>query len=189
MDHIRPQPATAKAGLFGSFRQIGDVFLCRRGETLTGTLYLAPHHLIFSWTPEAPLDEKVRPRQIWITYPMISGATLRIAQITARQRSAVRLQCRDFTFVALQFCTESQARDTFETVKSLTCNNLTLSPLLAFSYRAPPEEAACRGWHMYDARREFRRMGISQKLPEKGWRVSDINHDYTVRLNHAPHRR
>jgi len=62
----------------------------------------------------------------------------------------------------------------------LTCLPPDLTRLHAFSYRPPPEEAKVQGWEIYDARKEFRRMGIGPKEAEKGWRLSEINHDYVV---------
>lgn len=35
------------------------------------------------------------------------------------------------------------------------------------------------GWDVYDPKAEFRRQGISEKLPDKGWRVTTINQDYS----------
>lgn len=38
------------------------------------------------------------------------------------------------------------------------------------------------GWDVYDARKEWKRQGISDKSPDKGWRISEINTDYGVGL-------
>lgn len=54
-----------------------------------------------------------------------------------------------------------------------------MEKLHAFSYKAPTEELRCKGWELYDARREFRRMGIGPKEADKGWRISELNHDYS----------
>lgn len=35
------------------------------------------------------------------------------------------------------------------------------------------------GWNFYDPKAEFRRQGISEKLPDRGWRITHINKDYT----------
>ena len=56
----------------------------------------------------------------------------------------------------------------------------TLDRLYAYSYKPPPDELRCNGWRSYDARREFKRLGIGPKEADKGWRISDINHDYDV---------
>lgn len=173
---IKASPAS---GLFDSFHHVEAVLLCRRGESLEGTLYLAKHHLVFSWRPADTESNKSRSRQVWITYPIISRATLRISA-TTRQRSAIRLRCRDFTFIALQFVHEAQAREVFDRIKALTCNLGSIDKLLAFTYRPPPEEEAHYGWKIYNARDEYRRMGIGPKESEKGWRISAINHDYEV---------
>ena len=167
-------------GLYGSFKERSDVVLCRRGDRFSGTLYFAEHHLIFSWAQPPEHGSKPRTRQVWITYPMIAHCTYRPMPAATRQRPAIRLRCRDFTFVAFQFNDEAAARDSYDTIKSLTCLAGNLRQLHAFSYQPPPEEARCNGWEVYDARREFRRMGIGPKEADKGWRLSEINHDYAV---------
>ena len=53
--------------------------------------------------------------------------------------------------------------------------------LYAFTYDPPRAEKNVNGWQLYDARKEFKRMGISPKEADRGWRLSDINHDYIVR--------
>jgi hypothetical protein len=51
---------------------------------------------------------------------------------------------------------------------------------LAFTYDPQPPEKAINGWETYDARKEWKRLGISAKDSEKGWRISEINVDYSV---------
>jgi hypothetical protein len=48
----------------------------------------------------------------------------------------------------------------------------------AYVYEPPPPEKAVKGWALYDAKAEFRRQGISEKLADRGWRISNINKDY-----------
>ena len=168
-------------GAFGSLKEKKDVILCRRGDRHLGTLFLAEHHLIFSWPQQSEPGSKPRHRQAWISYPMISRCTYHPMPSVTRQRSALRIQCRDFTFAAFQFADEIEARDTYDTIRTLACLPSDLSKLHAFSYRPPPEEAKCNGWDIYDARREFRRMGIGPKEADRGWRLSELNHDYAVR--------
>lgn len=55
---------------------VEDVTLARRGFYVTGTLILAPHHLVFSFIPTTankPVDntKAPTPREIWICYPII----------------------------------------------------------------------------------------------------------------------
>lgn len=168
-------------GPFDSFQEVNSVTLCRRGETYEGSLYLAEHHIIFSWTPPAKVGAKSRSRQIWITYPMIARCILRPMPLATRQLSSIRLQCRDFTFVAFQLTDDASAREIFDHIRTLSCQTGSLDRLYAFSYKPPPDEQKIDGWHIYDARREFKRMGIGPKEADRGWRISDINHDYVVR--------
>jgi len=184
MDHSRDTKAELKAkfklGPFDSFREVENVTLCRRGDKLNGTLYLAEHHIVFSWSPDdISAGEKARQRQIWISYPLISHCTFRPQSSVVRRDSFIRLQCHDFTFTALQIIDENIAREVFESIRSLTCLGGNLEKLHAFSYKCPAEELRCNGWEIYDARKEYRRLGIGPKETDKGWRISDINHDYT----------
>lgn len=157
--------------------------LCRRGDRLAGTLHLAQHHLIFSYLPpaprEAPPPAKQRPKEIWVTYPIISYCTFKPVPAIYRQPSSIRLRCRDFSYLAFQFDDEDKARDVYDTIKSLTCLN-RIDKLYAFKYSPPPAEREVNGWEIYDARLEFKRMGISPKLTDRGWRLSDLNKDYAV---------
>lgn len=190
MDRLRNLKTGANGkpvlGTFNSLIEVDDVVLCRRGERYDGSLYLAEHHLVFSWKVEGDSGSKPRTRQVWITYPMISHCTFKPMPPITRHPSAIRLRCRDFTFVAFQFTTETQARDIYEMIRTLACLGGQMESLYAFSYKAPPDEARCKGWEIYDARREFKRMGISPKEADKGWRISNINNDYAVGLRLHP---
>jgi len=178
---------SVKAGQNGQpalkyIKEIEHVTLSRRGDRTEGTLYLTDHHILFSYLPD-PIKEpsaKQRLRQIWIPYPILAHCTYKPMPAVTRQRPSIRLRCRDFTFLAFQFLDEVLARDAFETIKKLTCHKADLHALWAFSYSPPPQEARCNGWDVYDARREFRRMGMGPKEADRGWRISDINHDYAV---------
>lgn len=94
--------------------------------------------------------------------------------------SSIRLRCKDFNLVAFQIEDEAEARKAYESIKALTCLN-RVERLYAFSYQPPPAEKQVNGWEIYDPRLEFKRMGISPKFPDRGWRLSDINKDYQVR--------
>lgn len=110
---------------------------------------------------------------------MISACTFRPMPAVYKQPSSIRLRCRDFTFVAFQFEDDQVAKSVYDTIKSLTCLS-RIEKVHAFTFKdaAPPMEKKVNGWDMYDARLEFKRMGISSKAKEIGWRVSEINKDY-----------
>lgn len=165
--------------------QVEDVSLARRGEQVTGTLHLTRHHLIFSHTP--PVSEEaiaagtpIRPRELWITYPIISFCTLRAVPSVARQPSSIRLRCRDFTFVCFYFASETKARDVYDTLKQWTCKIGRIEKLYAFTYQPPPPEQGLNGWELYNARKEWSRLGVGMEGSTAGWRISTINSDYTV---------
>lgn len=166
--------------------------LLRRGEQVLGTLHLTPHHLIFSHTPPATAtsadqqqgDNTIpKPKELWITYPIISFCTFRPAAASSRQPSSIRLRCRDFTFVCFSFPNESRARDAYESIKSWTCRLGRIEKLYAFTYQPPPPERGFNGWNIYNPREEWLRLGVGKPDSKCGWRISTINQDYSVTLN------
>ncbi|KAH8686715.1 protein-tyrosine phosphatase-like protein [Ilyonectria robusta] len=159
------------------------------GQTTNGTIRLTDYHLVFS----APIDQSGTPaasqpnppggppkvRERWITFPMICYCTFRPVPPGSRQAPSIRLRCRDFTFVTFNFADGDAARDTFDFIRARTCKLGTVEKLYAFSHKPLKHERAVNGWAVYDPRAEFRRQGISEKLPDRGWRITHINKDYT----------
>ncbi|RSL56676.1 hypothetical protein CEP54_008679 [Fusarium duplospermum] len=162
------------------------------GQMTHGTLRLTDFHLVFC----APIDQsqaadpaasssqkpsgghpKVRER--WITYPMLCYCAFRPVPPGSRQAPSIRIRCRDFTFVTFNFADSNVARDTFEFIKTRTCKLGTVEKLYAFSHKPLRGERDINGWSFYDPKAEFRRQGISEKLPDRGWRITHINKDYT----------
>ncbi|KAA8644691.1 hypothetical protein EYZ11_003507 [Aspergillus tanneri] len=161
--------------------KVENVTLARRGEQVSGTLHLTPHHIIFSHIP-LPRDDAqaqstpVRPKELWITYPIIAFCTYRPTPAASRQPSSIRLRCRDFAFVCFYFANESKARDVYESIKSWTCKVGRIDKLYAFAYQPPPPEREFNGWELYDPRKEWTRQNVDQD--GHGWRISQINSDY-----------
>jgi myotubularin-related protein 6/7/8 len=150
-----------------------------------------PHHIVFSYLPSPPPDalpdaKPLRQKEVWITYPMISHCCLKPLPPVLRQEPSIRIRCRDFTFFAFYFPNEKKARDVYDSIRALSCKIGRLDKLLAFSYQPKPPEDQQNGWDIYDARREWKRLGISPKDTEKGWRISEINLEYKVRREDAP---
>ncbi|KAL9103441.1 MAG: hypothetical protein Q9163_001504 [Psora crenata] len=159
---------------------VDEVKLVRRGDQVEGTLHLTPHHLIFSHTPPPSIEAaKARPRELWITYPIIQKCTLRPATPASHLPSSVRLQCRDFTFVCFCFTDEKKARDVYDSIRAWTCKLGRVEKLYAFSYQPQRPEKDFNGWEAYNARKEWERLGVSEKGTDKGWRLSAINTDYS----------
>ncbi|KAJ5219090.1 uncharacterized protein N7498_001189 [Penicillium cinerascens] len=161
--------------------KVDNVTLARRGEQVDGTLHLTPHHLIFSHVPPISSEDQakgvtVRPKELWITYPIIAFCTLRPAPGASRQLSSIRLRCRDFTFVCFYFINEQKAREVYDAIRQWTCKSGRLDKLYAFSYQPPPPEKEINGWELYDPRKEWERQGLLKE--NSGWRVSEINTDY-----------
>lgn len=176
--------------------QVEGVTVLHRGRPTVGTLHLTPHHLIFRSEPgdvakpssDAPPQSgqqkpAVRPREIWITYPIIS--TLFRYPANASAPAHLRLRNRDFSFLTLQFKTERECRDVFESVKALAVVREGVEKLYAFSYCPGPKERKANGWGVYDPLKEYERMGIGTERC-KGWRISKINKDYTVSFTFNP---
>lgn len=95
--------------------------------------------------------------------------------------SSIRLRCRDFTFVTFQFRDEQEARDVYESIRTLTCRLGRIEKLYAFTYQPQQPEKDVNGWILYDAEKEWERLGVG-KNGGTGWRISKINVDHKVRL-------
>ncbi|KAK6499693.1 hypothetical protein TWF481_010054 [Arthrobotrys musiformis] len=106
----------------------------------------------------------------------VSSDELTLSATEAQKRLqalAIRLRCRDFTFITFCFDTEQEARDVFDSIKRLTCGAGTVERLYAFIYKPTKFEIPFNGWKIYDPQREFDRQGITQD-----WRLSNINSNY-----------
>ncbi|KAK3696050.1 phosphatidylinositol-3-phosphatase ymr1 [Vermiconidia calcicola] len=103
------------------------------------------------------------------------------------RQPAIRIRRKDFQMLALHFHADQlgappdeTARKAFYILRSRCCVDKP-QELHAFHFRPPKEESDAPG-HIYDARKEYARMGISGKAadgPGAAWRISDINHDYS----------
>lgn len=156
------------------------------GQTTDGMLRLTDFHMVFcaplprpATDPEPSSSAAPKMRERWITYPMLSQCTFRPTPQGSRQAPSIRTRCRDFTYVTFNFVDSEVARDVFEFIKARTCKLGSVEKLYAFSHKPLKHERQVNGWDLYDPRREFRRQGISEKMPDKGWRVTHINKDYT----------
>jgi myotubularin-related protein 6/7/8 len=153
---------------------------------INGTLHITAHHLIFSFLPKSPPSEdateapKPRPQETWICFPMIQYCTFRPTLPNSAQRSSIRIRGRDFSYVSFQLADDVKARDVYESIKSLTAKVGKIEKLCAFSYRPHGAEKDVNGWSIYNAQKEWERLGVTKE--NSGWRVSNINADYKVRL-------
>ncbi|KAI5781664.1 protein phosphatase [Peziza echinospora] len=111
--------------------------------------------------------------EMWITYPIIQSVTR--LPMTSSGYSALRIRCRDFNFITFNFTSDRECRDVFESVRALTVGG-SLEKLYAFYFNPPPPEKAVNGWKIYDALKEYERMGVGSRT--KDWRISKINIDY-----------
>ncbi|RFU26815.1 4-nitrophenylphosphatase, partial [Scytalidium lignicola] len=167
---------------------VEDVEIWSRGTKSYATLHLTAHHLILVEAPAPSLDgspasprplANSKPKEAWITYPMISFCTFRPSPAISPQPSSIRIRGRDFNFTNFNFNDEKQAKDVFESIKTATCRLGSIEKLYAFNYKPPPHERKINAWEIYDPRSEWKRQGISSKGVDRGWRISTINLDYT----------
>ncbi|KAG5951579.1 hypothetical protein E4U53_002755 [Claviceps sorghi] len=155
------------------------------GQTTTGILRLTDFHMVFCAPIQPPPgsepDSSAPPqmRERWLTFPILSYCSLRPTPSSSRQAPSIRIRCRDFTFVTFNFADNEVAREAFDFIKARTCKLGTVEKLYAFSHKPLQHEKEMNGWHFYDPKAEFRRQGIGEKLSDKGWRVTNINQDYS----------
>ncbi|KAJ4304218.1 phosphatidylinositol-3-phosphatase ymr1 [Collariella sp. IMI 366227] len=161
-----------------------DVHALRGGKPELGDIALNDYHLVFRFPPESitATDPKLKKqvKQVWFAFHVISQCTVRPTPPSSGVPSSIRIRFRDFTYVSFNFADDRQARDAFEFIRARTCRLGSIDKLLAFNYTPPPgsPESKIDGWDLYDARAEFRRQGISEKMADTGWRLTAINKDY-----------
>lgn len=152
------------------------------GKQFTGTLHLTSHHLIYRCKPiHLRHDEPpAKSREVWITYHIIHRCTFRPVAPTSKHRASIRLSGKDFLLITFNFSDSEKARKVFETIRDLTCKLASIDKLYAFTYRGNPAEnaLAVNGWQLYNPKAEFKRQGMSEKAPDRGWRMTNINQEY-----------
>jgi len=152
------------------------------GQATKGTLRLTDFHMVFCAPVGPPANDTAstppKTRERWLTYPMLCYCALRPTPPTSRQAPSVRLRCRDFTFVTFNFTENEAAREAYDFIRGRTCKLGTVEKLFAFSHKPLKNEREVNGWEIYDPKAEFRRQGISEKLADRGWRITHINKDY-----------
>ncbi|KAJ1916189.1 phosphatidylinositol-3-phosphatase ymr1 [Tieghemiomyces parasiticus] len=147
--------------------KVERVRVVRGARRSLATLHLTTHQLIFGH-PDSDTDE------LWICYPMIHSVELQPASHVV-PRSSLSIRCRNFVFLTLYFEREADLRDVFLTVQKLTCVH-SVEQLYAFVYQPRPPFSVSSGWEVYDAAREFARLGVGQ--PGHLWRLTTLNADY-----------
>ncbi|KAK9458841.1 protein-tyrosine phosphatase-like protein [Lipomyces oligophaga] len=166
--------------------QVSDVALVRHGEHTIGSLHITTHHLIFhaEASSEPPKIHQTShlhhrpsvPKEVWVAYPIMAYVEHRpYSPFTGF--STIRIRCRDFNFLAFEFQSESESKEVFDTLQSLTCVS-SVENLYAFYYHpsGSSEESKVNTWNIYDPVTEFQRMGVGSTA--SGWRFTDINKTY-----------
>ncbi|GBE81805.1 Phosphoinositide 3-phosphatase [Sparassis crispa] len=147
--------------------KVEGVLCSKGGSTLSGTLHLTAHHLIFCY------DESER-EEMWAPYPLISLVTR--LPLTLQGQCPLTVRMRTFESISFIFVSERDAIDVFESVKELTVAT-SVNQLYAFFYVPNPPLPVQTGWSLYSPREEFGRMGVGSRT--KAWRFTDINKDYS----------
>ncbi|KAF9961980.1 hypothetical protein BGZ70_008160 [Mortierella alpina] len=145
--------------------KVNAVQLEKGQSTFIGTLHLTAHHMIFSH-PD---------REIWISYPTIH--TVEKGLPTVSNVWPLHIRCHNFVFVALNFQSEKDVTDVYESIQKLTCIG-SVEQLYAFYYKPSPPFSAADGWQIYDPLLEYERMGVGSKNDQ--WRFSDINQSFSI---------
>ncbi|KAG0099489.1 hypothetical protein BGZ93_007364 [Podila epicladia] len=150
--------------LSNSSSQVNAVQLEKGLATYIGTLHLTAHHMIFSHPDQ----------EVWISYPTIH--TVEKGLPTVHNAWPLHIRCHNFVFVALNFQTERDVTDVYESIQKLTCIG-SVEQLYAFIYTPTPPFSTTDGWQIYDPLIEYERMGVGSKNDQ--WRFSDINQSFS----------
>lgn len=164
--------------------QIPKVEAIRGGEMHKGDLHLAEHHIVFVMPNNPPAGVTLPPnapktRELYIAYPILNHCNFRPSPPASGRPSTIRIRCRDFMLISFHFQDDVSAREAFEFIRNRTCRLGSIDKLYAFSYQPLKQEKPINGWELYDPKAEFRRQGISSKSQDRGWRISNINKDYS----------
>ncbi|KAK9480148.1 protein-tyrosine phosphatase-like protein [Lipomyces japonicus] len=147
--------------------QVLNVQMVRRGVHSTGALHLTTHHLIFR-------ENSPSNKEVWVCYPILAYVERRpYSAFTGF--SAIRIRCRDFSFIAFHFQNESESKLVFETLQLLTCLS-SVDNLYAFYYHPGSAERSVNTWDIYDPVKEFQRLGVGSTAD--AWRFTSVNENY-----------
>lgn len=108
------------------------------------------------------------PSEIWISYPIISSVE--------KKSGVIRIRCRDFTYLALHFHNEPEAKDVFDSIQKLCCLP-SVDRLYAFYYKPGKSERRFNGWAAFNPQQEFGRQGAFAK---NKWRMTSLNENYAL---------
>ncbi|KAF9179454.1 hypothetical protein BGZ51_006917 [Haplosporangium sp. Z 767] len=113
-------------------------------------------------------------KEIWLSYPTIH--TVEKGLPTLHNAWPLHIRCHNFVFVALNFQSEKDVTDVYESIQKLTCIS-SVEQLYAFFYKPLPPFTTTDGWQVYDPRQEYERMGVGSKNDQ--WRFSTLNENFT----------
>lgn len=88
---------------------------------------------------------------------------------------SIRIQFRDFSYVAFDFKNILKCNDVFDSMMKMTCID-GIEKLYAFIYEGVKSEIGLNGWKIYNFEKEFER----QRVDLSKWRVTSLNEDYQL---------
>ncbi|KAJ1657691.1 phosphatidylinositol-3-phosphatase ymr1 [Dispira simplex] len=153
MDHLR-------------ITKVERVRVIRGGLRSLATLHLTTHHLILAQSHD----------ELWLAYPLIHSVELQPTSNISSQ-ALLTIKCRNFVFITLFFEQERELREVFRSIQRLTCVE-RIEQLYAYFYQPRPPLTWDKGWELYDAIREFARMGVTEA--NGPWRITRANADYQL---------
>lgn len=121
-------------------------------------------------------------------------------ELEAKQRklcrgASIRIQFRDFNYIAFDFKNILKGNDVFDSMLRLTCID-SIDKLYAFIYQPVRVEMEFNSWNDYQTQKEFERQGLKFNNEDDGdggdgngaeepigcrqWKVTDLNKDYKL---------
>ncbi|KAG0144470.1 hypothetical protein CROQUDRAFT_134376 [Cronartium quercuum f. sp. fusiforme G11] len=152
--------------------------------TLTGSLHLTTHHLIFkpnnnqsennhNKTPTETLFDQTSNHEIWITHTLLSA----IEHLPSNSQPTLLVRLITFITYTLTFDSSAILDDVWESLKSLVYNRKQGEKESTYAFINSKNIQNQMGWNIYDPVTEFQRLKAIGPN-DSAWRLTNINHDF-----------
>lgn len=92
----------------------------------------------------------------------------------------LRIQFRDFNYIAFDFKNILKGQDVFDSMMRLSCID-DINKLYAFIYQPVKIETGLNGWESYDFMKEFTRQGLMlDGSGDSSWRITNLNNNFEL---------